>query len=349
MWFRQDLRLADNQAFRAAAKAASARGGELLCVYVWSEDEEGDDDASWGPGEASRVWLHLALDALDRDIRRAYGGGGVGTCADRTPARSRTPPPPSAHPPSSPPNATSLRTFAATRASPRRSPSFHPPCLSRRSRGTSCSTRRASSWTCPRNATSSARSCRSSTRRNVAAANQAHPRPRPRPRRFASQTRHSNRRVSWIRSTRRGAVVARRARLGGGHSRRMGSVRGGRDGGVGTVQTRGSARVRGGTRTRGRRSARRESSVALPSVRPNLPARDVPRFDVEIRRRVPRGSQTQPALLAPSPPPRVRLLAAAQLAGALHPFGPVALRRTRGLAPRGRRRGTRTPRRRETR
>ena len=77
MWFRQDLRLADNQAFRAAAKAASARGGELLCVYVWSEDEEGDDDASWGPGEASRVWLHLALDALDRDMRRAYGGGGI--------------------------------------------------------------------------------------------------------------------------------------------------------------------------------------------------------------------------------------------------------------------------------
>ena len=90
MWFRQDLRLADNQAFRAAAKAASARGGELLCVYVWSEDEEGDDDASWGPGEASRVWLHLALDALDRDISaRTAGRRSVHARTARPRARGR--------------------------------------------------------------------------------------------------------------------------------------------------------------------------------------------------------------------------------------------------------------------
>jgi len=78
VWFRQDLRLDDNQAFRAAVRAANRRGGEVLCLFVWSPDEEGNDEgASWAPGEASRVWLHHSLDALDRDIRRRYGGGGV--------------------------------------------------------------------------------------------------------------------------------------------------------------------------------------------------------------------------------------------------------------------------------
>ena len=33
------------------------------------------------------MWLHLALDALDRDIRRRTAGAASGTCADRTPAR----------------------------------------------------------------------------------------------------------------------------------------------------------------------------------------------------------------------------------------------------------------------
>ena len=52
MWFRQDLRLHDNQAFHAAVRAAKRRGGDVLCVYVWSEEEEGDDAASWRPGGA---------------------------------------------------------------------------------------------------------------------------------------------------------------------------------------------------------------------------------------------------------------------------------------------------------
>ena len=78
MWFRQDLRLHDNQAFHAAVRAAKRRGGDLLCVYVWSEEEEGDGDASWRPGGATRAWLRHALDALDRDLRRRYGGGVVG-------------------------------------------------------------------------------------------------------------------------------------------------------------------------------------------------------------------------------------------------------------------------------
>ena len=78
MWFRQDLRLHDNQAFHAAVRAAKRRGGDVLCVYVWSEEEEGDDAASWRPGGASRAWLRHALDALNRDLRRRYGGGVAG-------------------------------------------------------------------------------------------------------------------------------------------------------------------------------------------------------------------------------------------------------------------------------
>ena len=78
VWFRQDLRLDDNQAFRAAVRAANKRGGQVLCLFVWSPDEEGDDSsASWAPGGASRVWLHHSLASMDRDIRRRYGGGGV--------------------------------------------------------------------------------------------------------------------------------------------------------------------------------------------------------------------------------------------------------------------------------
>ena len=74
VWFRQDLRLDDNQAFRAAVRAANRRGGNVVCVYVWSEEEEGDAHASWAPGEASRVWLHHSLAALDRDLRTRFGG-----------------------------------------------------------------------------------------------------------------------------------------------------------------------------------------------------------------------------------------------------------------------------------
>ena len=77
VWFRQDLRLDDNQAFRAAVRAANKRGGQVLCLFVWSPEEEGDESSvSWAPGGASRVWLHHSLASMDRDIRRRYGGGG---------------------------------------------------------------------------------------------------------------------------------------------------------------------------------------------------------------------------------------------------------------------------------
>lgn len=61
VWFRQDLRLADNPALCAAA----ATGARIVPVYVWSPDEEG----GWAPGAASRWWLHQSLQALDASLR----------------------------------------------------------------------------------------------------------------------------------------------------------------------------------------------------------------------------------------------------------------------------------------
>ena len=61
VWFRQDLRLADNPALLAAA----ARGGPVTPVYIHAPDEEGD----WPAGGASRWWLHHSLTALDKSLR----------------------------------------------------------------------------------------------------------------------------------------------------------------------------------------------------------------------------------------------------------------------------------------
>lgn len=60
VWFRQDLRLADNPAL---AEAIARRGG-VVPVYVWAPEEEGD----WPPGAASRWWLHQSLAALDASL-----------------------------------------------------------------------------------------------------------------------------------------------------------------------------------------------------------------------------------------------------------------------------------------
>ena len=62
VWFRQDLRLADNPALLAAA----GRGGPVIPVLVWAPEEEG----GWEPGGASRWWLHRSLASLDADLRR---------------------------------------------------------------------------------------------------------------------------------------------------------------------------------------------------------------------------------------------------------------------------------------
>lgn len=61
VWFRQDLRLADNPALSAAVN----RGAPAIPVFIWAPDEDGD----WPPGAASRVWLHQSLAALDAELR----------------------------------------------------------------------------------------------------------------------------------------------------------------------------------------------------------------------------------------------------------------------------------------
>jgi deoxyribodipyrimidine photo-lyase len=62
IWFRQDLRLADNPALLAAVE----RGGPIVPVYIWAPEDEGE----WPPGAASRWWLHHALTDLDADLRK---------------------------------------------------------------------------------------------------------------------------------------------------------------------------------------------------------------------------------------------------------------------------------------
>ena len=61
VWFRHDLRLADNPALYHAAEAS----GAVVPVFVWAPEEEGD----WAPGGAHRWWLHHSLQALDADLR----------------------------------------------------------------------------------------------------------------------------------------------------------------------------------------------------------------------------------------------------------------------------------------
>ncbi|MCB1526684.1 MAG: deoxyribodipyrimidine photo-lyase [Hyphomicrobiaceae bacterium] len=56
LWFRNDLRLADN----AALAAAAARKCPVIPVFVYDEGAQG----AWSPGGASRWWLHHSLSAL---------------------------------------------------------------------------------------------------------------------------------------------------------------------------------------------------------------------------------------------------------------------------------------------
>ncbi|GAX80053.1 hypothetical protein CEUSTIGMA_g7492.t1 [Chlamydomonas eustigma] len=78
VWLRQDLRLHDNPALCEAVRNANLMDGEITFLYIHSPEEEGDDLAtgsSWRPTGASRVWLQLALAALDRDLISKYGPG----------------------------------------------------------------------------------------------------------------------------------------------------------------------------------------------------------------------------------------------------------------------------------
>jgi len=60
VWFRQDLRLADNHALSAAAAT-----GAVIAVYLFAPGEEG----GWEPGGASRWWLHRSLTSLRQSLR----------------------------------------------------------------------------------------------------------------------------------------------------------------------------------------------------------------------------------------------------------------------------------------
>ena len=66
LWFRRDLRLADN----AAVRAATAGGGRVLPVFVLDREAGGD----WAPGGASLWWLHFSLAALDAGLRERGAG-----------------------------------------------------------------------------------------------------------------------------------------------------------------------------------------------------------------------------------------------------------------------------------
>lgn len=61
VWFRQDLRLADNPALTAAHKA----GAKILPVYIL--DDENAKKRKMGA--ASRVWLHHSLQSLNKDLK----------------------------------------------------------------------------------------------------------------------------------------------------------------------------------------------------------------------------------------------------------------------------------------
>ncbi|MBS2010805.1 MAG: deoxyribodipyrimidine photo-lyase [Cyanobacteria bacterium SZAS TMP-1] len=65
VWFRQDLRLADQPALYRALEDCSNGGGHVLPVFIWAPAEE----APWAPGAASRVWLHFSLTRLAADIK----------------------------------------------------------------------------------------------------------------------------------------------------------------------------------------------------------------------------------------------------------------------------------------
>ncbi len=76
MWFRRDLRLADNPALSAAVE----RHERLIALYIHDPEAE----APWSPGAASAWWLHHSLEALDEQLRK-QGGQLLIACGDALP------------------------------------------------------------------------------------------------------------------------------------------------------------------------------------------------------------------------------------------------------------------------
>jgi deoxyribodipyrimidine photo-lyase len=62
VWFRQDLRIADNPALAAAAKC----GLPVIALFIHAPDEE----RPWEPGAASNWWLYHALSELDEELEK---------------------------------------------------------------------------------------------------------------------------------------------------------------------------------------------------------------------------------------------------------------------------------------
>ncbi|WP_233265410.1 cryptochrome/photolyase family protein [Leifsonia sp. AG29] len=60
VWFRDDLRIADNPALRAAVDS----GRPVVCLFVWDDESEGLRP----PGGAARWWLHHSLTALAEEL-----------------------------------------------------------------------------------------------------------------------------------------------------------------------------------------------------------------------------------------------------------------------------------------
>ncbi len=60
VWFRRDLRLADQPALAEAVR----RGGPILPVFIVTPD----DEEGWARDASRRWWLPLALEALDREL-----------------------------------------------------------------------------------------------------------------------------------------------------------------------------------------------------------------------------------------------------------------------------------------
>lgn len=60
VWLRRDLRLGDNPAL-----AEAAQWGNVIPVFVWCPEEEGE----FQPGRASRWWLKHSLFHLDKSLR----------------------------------------------------------------------------------------------------------------------------------------------------------------------------------------------------------------------------------------------------------------------------------------
>lgn len=74
VWFRDDLRLSDQPALHAAAKAAAESGAPLICLYILDEESPALRPPQARPlGGATRWWLAHSLRSLQQGLR-AIGG-----------------------------------------------------------------------------------------------------------------------------------------------------------------------------------------------------------------------------------------------------------------------------------